>query len=291
MSSSESISNNLNTTKLTIEPGTKEYFNEMGLQYEREGNYLLAVQMFNEALKIDPKFIFAWFNNGKSLTHLGQIDDALKCYDQAIDLNNSFKEAWYNKGYVYNLTNNNKKALECYNKALYIDPEFNIALVQKIITLLNLKEFKLVSEEADKYIEKDYHNYVIWYDKGVALNYLGKYQEAMTCFDTAIELKADYVEALAAKGYLHGTMKEYVKELEAYDKVLEFDPTHLETWINKSNVLNRLAKYVESLKCNDIAVSISPDHKQIWENRIVSLEALGLTEEVKICSKEIAKFK
>lgn len=290
MSSSESISNNLNTPKLTIEPGTKEYFNEMGLQHEREGKFFQAVQMFNEALKIDPKFMFAWFNNGKSLTHLGQIEDALKCYDQALEIDPMFKEAWYNKGYVYNLIDNNKRALDCYNMAIQIDADFNIAVIQRITTLLRLKEFKRVSEEADKYIEKDYHNYLVWYNKGVALNYLGKYQEAMTCFDTAIELKSDYVEALAAKGFLHGTMKDYENELECYDKVLELDPTHLETWINKSNVLNRLTKYVESLKCNDIAVSLNPDHKQVWENRLVALEALGLTEEVKICAKEIARF-
>lgn len=279
------------TLNTAFKPGTKEYLNELGLHYESLNDFFKAVQAYREALELDPSFKFAWFNMG---TCMIQLDDFLKahnCFDKALAIDPSFKEALYNKGFTYFREENYKKAIELFDKVLKLDPDFQEASLKKIDTYLCMKDYKNLSLEADKYLEKDYHNYIVWYLKGLALNFLGKYTEAMSSFDTSIELMPTYIEALSAKAFLAGSMGDSDIEIACYNKVLELNPSDINAWINKSNVFIRQEKYLEALKCTDVAIKIDPDIKEIWQNRLTALENLELTDEAILCKKELANFK
>ena len=287
--------NTMNTNdnqKLNIpfEEGSAEYLNEMGLLHQQNANFNHAIQCYSQALKINPEFKYAWFNMATSLTHVGRREEAINSYDKALENDQQYKEAWYNKGFLLRRDFKPKKALYCFDQALIIDPRFKLALIQKISTHMELKEFAEASNAADKYLELDYNNYEIWYDKAIALNHLGKFKESIVCLDTAIEIKPDYLEAMLAKGYIYGSIEDYENEIASYEKVFEKDPTNRIGWINKTHALNKLGRYLESLKCSDIALALNIRQKQIWENRIVSLEALELTEEAEECKKELERF-
>ena len=59
---------------------------------------------------------------------------------------------------------------------------------------------------------------VKWFSKGFALYELGRYEEAIECYDKAIELDPDYADAWKHKGDALYELGRYEEAIECYDK-------------------------------------------------------------------------
>jgi tetratricopeptide (TPR) repeat protein len=59
-------------------------------------------------------------------------------------------------------------------------------------------------------IDPKYFN--AWYSKGIVIAQLGKYNEAVECFDKALEIDPQFVDALNKRDYLLGRMAGGEKE-------------------------------------------------------------------------------
>ena len=88
-----------------------------------------------------------------------------------------------------------------------------------------------------------------WRNKGGALYSLGKYDEAIEC----------------------------------YDKSIEIDPDNPVVWNNKGLALNLLGKHNEAIASYDNAIKIDPNDADVWNNKGLALHALGNDDEAKKC--------
>lgn len=75
------------------------------------------------------------------------------------------------------------------------------------------------------------------YNKGEALDNLGRYHEAITYLNKAIEMNADYLsrvnylkkrsyEHLFRKGITHASTKDYEEAIECFDEALKIEPEY-----------------------------------------------------------------
>ncbi|MBC6455787.1 MAG: tetratricopeptide repeat protein, partial [Hormoscilla sp. SP5CHS1] len=64
----------------------------------------------------------------------------------------------------------------------------------------------------DKAVEIKPDDYEAWYNRGIALDELSRYDEALASFDKAIEIKPDYQSAWWRRGYA-------LLQLSRYDEV------------------------------------------------------------------------
>ena len=60
-----------------------------------------------------------------------------------------------------------------------------------------------------------------WLQKGDDWCYKGEYHQAIDCFNKAIELKPDYVEAYGNKGLILAHLGEYQQAINCYDKAIK----------------------------------------------------------------------
>ena len=67
----------------------------LGLSYFNMGNFSLAVDSFQKAVNLQPKFYRAHFDLGRSLAKLSRFDDAIKAYSQTLAVNPDFYAAHY----------------------------------------------------------------------------------------------------------------------------------------------------------------------------------------------------
>jgi len=88
-----------------------------------------------------------------------------------------------------------------------------------------------------------------WRNKGGALYFLGKYDEAIEC----------------------------------YDKAIEIDPNNSVVWNNKGLALNSLGKYDEAITSYDMAIKIDPNDADAWNNKGLALNSLGNDDDAKKC--------
>ena len=133
---------------------------------DKIGYFEEAIEAYDNATKINPKFVAAWKNKGNVLYALGKYNESIQAYDKAIEIVPDYPLAWYDKGLALNKTGDYDEAVQAYNKA----------------------------------IEKVPRNADMWYNKGNALSSQGKYEDAIDSYDKAIRLDQAFAEAWYGKG-------------------------------------------------------------------------------------------
>ena len=69
--------------------------------------------------------------------------------------------------------------------------------------------------------------------------------------------------------------KKYEDALECFDRAIEIDPDYEGAWNNKGTTLSRMGKYEDAIKCYDRALKINPKYIPAWTNKSVELKELG----------------
>lgn len=76
-----------------------------------------------------------------------------------------------------------------------------------------------------------------WYDKGLKLSRLGKYEEAIECFEKAFEIDPEYKDACVIKGIALDILEKGEDAITCYGKALELDSNDTNVWMSKGNTL------------------------------------------------------
>lgn len=116
------------------------------------------------------------------------------------------------EGYKLGIQGKWSKAIEVYNAALEVDPT----------------------------------HAKIWYNKGIALNNLQRYEEAIDAFDQVIRINPEEVNARASawfnKGMALQKLGRYEEAIEAFDQQLKINPNSGPGKTARNQAVNKLKK-------------------------------------------------
>jgi tetratricopeptide (TPR) repeat protein len=107
----------------------------------------------------------------------------------------------------------------------------------------------------------------------------GNSSAALSCYDRALALRPDFIQAWSNRGAVLKQLRRYQEALESYDRGLSFQPDHVEVLNNRAGVLHELGRTREALAGYDRALALRPDYPEALNNRGVSLQALGRSAE------------
>jgi tetratricopeptide (TPR) repeat protein len=116
-----------------------------------------AVEMFNKAISLNPKYEKAYFNKGYILAELGKFDKAVETYEKLIAINPNNATYYFNAGtFLYDAWEKTRdksqleKALPYFSNALRTNPNYRNAFMDKACVLCDLgqpKEARIVLNE------------------------------------------------------------------------------------------------------------------------------------------------
>jgi tetratricopeptide (TPR) repeat protein len=92
-----------------------------GLREVEKENYKQAITYFEEALKIDPQFAFAWDNLGVSYRKAGDLDKAMVAYQKSLEIDPKGFMPLQNIAIVYQYKKEFQKAVDAYERLAEID--------------------------------------------------------------------------------------------------------------------------------------------------------------------------
>jgi predicted O-linked N-acetylglucosamine transferase (SPINDLY family) len=110
---------------------------------------------------------------------------------------------------------------------------------------------------------------------GMALNGLGRREEALAGFDRAIALEPALADAHGNRGDVLIDLGRPSEALESYDRALGIAPASLETWCNRGAALQALQRHQEALECYDQAIVLKDEFPEAHYNRGCLLMALA----------------
>ncbi len=97
-----------------------------------------------------------------------------------------------------------------------------------------------------------------WNNKGASLRALGRYEEAISCYERALELDPRYANAWNNKGFSLYALGRYEEAISCYERSLELDPRNAEAWFNKALVEEEIGRRREAAHSYRKFIELAP---------------------------------
>ena len=94
------------------------------------GDYSIALDFYEQAIKIDPNNADTWNNKGLALYNLRKYNEAIESCDRAVKIDPNNAYAWYNKGNALYALRKYNEAMRSYERAIKIDPNYAMKICQ-----------------------------------------------------------------------------------------------------------------------------------------------------------------
>jgi tetratricopeptide (TPR) repeat protein len=98
-----------------------------------------------------------------------------------------------------------------------------------------------------------------WNNRGISLNKLGRYNEAVMSYDKVISLNPDKFEAWYNRGSALGKLGRYKEAITSYEKAASLNPDEFKAWHIKGIICLKRGEYSESINCFNRVIAARPD--------------------------------
>jgi serine/threonine protein kinase/lipoprotein NlpI len=190
--------NKARTKAEQIQPNSARDHYQLATTYIREGgidNQKKAVAELNQAVRLNPRHYWSYFQRGMCFKELGEYTLAVADFSTCIGLWPEFAWAHFNRGYVLHQVGKRKHARADYTAALERDSQFINAYVNRGLVKLELRQFTDALADYDIAARLGRDDASLHAARGIALEGLGRTREA----DAAIEAAFARLEAAPAK--------------------------------------------------------------------------------------------
>jgi len=116
-------------------------------------------------------------------------------------------------------------------------------------------------------IEADANQPAAYNNRGIALYYLNRFEEALASYAHATALNPDYAQAYNNQGIVQNDMQRSDEALASYDRAIALKPDYAEAYYNRGIALNHLEQSDEALASYDRAIALKPDYAEAYYNR------------------------
>lgn len=236
------------TKAIELKPTENKYLIRGNCYVELDED-LLALYDYNSAIKIDPEFAKAYYYRGILYKSNEQILEAEKDLLKAIELNPEYDEAMLELGFMY-IHLGKKEAMKYFNKAIKVNPSISnyycrviarsdilrrqdtiekFAFGQYVkddgddIPIFNEKQARDDIKDLNKAFALDPDNTANLYLRVRRYNYLKQYENALSDYETLLELEPENKEWHSAIGYCKFYTKKYKESIENFDTYLKMN--------------------------------------------------------------------
>jgi spermidine synthase len=147
----KSIQNNIH-----LVPDKAVAYSHLGNTYSVKGNLDQAIENYQKALAINPRYEKVLCNLGDAYIGKKMFDEAISACEKAIKLNPSYAKAYYNLGAAYASQGRMDEAITNFKRAITVEPYYAKAQYNLGIAYYFIKNFKLAKEHLGKAIELGY---------------------------------------------------------------------------------------------------------------------------------------
>lgn len=246
----------------TADEKSKNYYDliKKGETEYKNGNYLKALEYFNEALKQKNDDYLVYQN--LAYTYYALDDGSSENYskiqknaEKALELNKEALDSYILLGQLYYKAKLYDKAKETFQKALAINPKKKEAIEGLLLSLIGLEDYENAKKTAESLLEKDPNNLI-------ANQFLGKYYFTKENWDKATEYLSKAYEKdksnkelniMLAKSYYMKKM--YNQVISVISNSIKIQPVYVEEGMWAALAYDKLGDKASADKFYNLAIS------------------------------------
>lgn len=161
----------------------------------REGKWGAAVQYFSKAVSLDPTMVEAWVSMGQALLEHDRFNGADEGFSRALEIESNNARAWLGKGKALKALGRWGAAVQCLDSYTVLAPKDSDAWLLKADLLFENEKYNRAFESYDKYLALVGDDSYALGRKGIALNAIGRVEEARTVLEESVRLDSGNKEA------------------------------------------------------------------------------------------------
>ena len=215
-----SSTNETPATRLNNPQSAKDFY-ARGITKLDQYNYRDAAEDFTQAIKLDPKYIEAYFKRGYSYTWVSKHQEALTDFNQAIVLDPNYLDAYLNRGWSQLFLQNDQAALEDFNRAIRINPNYADAYAHQGMAYIKLGKYQAALESSKQAIRLDPRNSYGYTIQADVLNNLKDYPAAIKVATLGIMIDPDDFNAYINRAIAYTLTTDFKNALSDYQKASE----------------------------------------------------------------------
>jgi tetratricopeptide (TPR) repeat protein len=241
--------------------------------------YKKALSTYEQATSVDPHAAGVYSKKGDLLWKLNRYEEALEAYEQSLSLSANNQFVWFTKGALLLELGRNEGALLAFEQTTKLDPTFADAYASIGIILVILNRVTEALPVCERAIQLDPSNSRAHYSKGVVLGAMQRYQEALHSYEQAITYDPKYGSAWRYKGDVLQELGRYEEAILSYNRAIQLDSKNSSLYFNKGNALYDLKRYQEAIEAYEHVIRLTPTETPAYYNKGNALVHLNRFDE------------
>jgi tetratricopeptide (TPR) repeat protein len=256
---------------------------QKGITVFQEGDYLTAIEQFNQAIAADPGYAAAYSNRCLSHIHLDEYTAAIADCTEAVRLNAADTEAYLNRGLAYYRLGKPTEAIADYTQLLQFKPHdfrayYNRGLAQAEQqayreAIVDYGEALRQVNPLDHSTLAEIHN-----DRGLAQLWLEHWPQAVAEFTQAVQFSSSDIRAYYNRGCAYHHQGNSVAAIADFTQVLQIAPDHAPAYLSRGLIQQQLGNTAAALVDLKQAAQHFCDHGQL----LAYQQTLSLIEKLQV---------
>jgi len=272
-----------------------------GIENHKAGVYALAVEEFDNAIRINKNFTAAYLRRGLSNVYI-DYDKAIADFTHVIKLDRNNILAHFNRAVVHELKRNNRSAIADFTEVIRLDPDYVYAYLFRGDMYWRTEDYDRAIADYTKVINMKPKETVSYYNRAYIYSLKKQFDRVIADYTSIINLNPNDKEGYYFRGetyynpiYTEDNKREnYDKAIADFTKIIELDPNDADAYYLRGMVYNEKKDYQLAEADLKAAVRINPNFIDVYivlsrlyegqENydQVIAIltTALGINEEI-----------
>jgi len=273
----QKIQTQLNTRlddQIVNEPQNPKNYYKRAKVYLKKGHPQLAIKDVEAAISIDSSKAKYHYLKGKILWERNNAKDANQSLNKALDYNQEMEEAYMLLGEIHFYLKNRKQSFQNINEALRLN---KLNARGYYLKGMNYKEMGDTADAISKFqtsLEMDPDYYDVHIQLGM-LHQQSNPKKAISYFTNAIDIRNNSVEAHYARAMAYQDQGAIKKAIQDYEKILTMVPRHRKANYNIAYLLFNQGKYEKAVPHFTNAIEKGEQYVEAYLGRGAAYKRMG----------------
>lgn len=248
-----------------MEPFNEDVHLHKASIYSQLRNYRRAVEHYKRALDLAEEGLDdIHLDLAFEYENLEMFDLALESLKHALEINPENEAVLYEMAYCFDISDAHQAAVSFFRQFTNDNPYSFVSWYNLGNALARLDRCEESIEALDYCLAIEERFTSAYFSKARNLLLLGRYQEAIDCYQETITYDGAQAITLSYIGECYEKMEQYEQALIHYDQSIALDPNWVDAWIGRGVVKDMQNNLPEAVKDLENAVRLAPEHGDGW---------------------------